>query len=267
MTSVEAVIFDWAGTMVDHGSLAPVKAVSALFARHGIQLTDEEVRRDMGIFKKDHIRRILQQHRIAAEWSTKTGGAAGPDDVERLFTEFNPMQMEILGEYAQLISGAAGIAETLQSKGLRVGSTTGYTRPMLDLLVARAATAGYRPDAALCPDDAGGGRPMPWMCLKIALLFRLRCTAAAVKVGDTVSDIQEGLNAGMWAVGVAATGNEVGLSAAELAALSATERTLLSSQARETLRSAGAHYVIDGVQDLLPVLEEIDQRLASGERP
>ena len=138
---------------------------------------------------------------------------------------------------------------------------------MLDVLVERAASAGYRPDAALCPDDAGGGRPLPWMCFKIALLFQLSCAAAAVKVGDTVSDVREGLNAGMWTVGVAVTGNEVGLSAEELAALPADDQKRRSAAARETLRRAGAHYVIDSVRDLLPVLESIELRLASGERP
>ena len=267
MTRLEAVIFDWAGTMIDHGSLAPVRAVMALFARHDIQLKDEEVRRDMGIFKKDHIRRILQQPRIGSEWKSKTGRLPHEEDVEKLFAEFNPLQMEILEQHSQLIAGAAEMSETLQSRGLRVGSTTGYTRPMLDVLVARAASAGYRPEAALCPDDAGGGRPLPWMCWKIALLFRLSSTAAAVKVGDTESDIHEGLNAGMWTVGVAATGNEVGLSAEELAALPVDDRESRSATARETLRHAGAHYIIDSVADLLPVLGSIELRLASGERP
>jgi len=267
MKRLEAVIFDWAGTMVDHGSLAPVRAVTALFARHGIELTDEEVRRDMGIFKKDHIRRILQQPRVKGLWSAKTGRFAVEDDVEQLFAEFNPLQMEILDQYSELISGAAEISELVRSDGIKTGSTTGYTRPMLDLLVARAAAAGYRPDAALCPDDAEGGRPLPWMCLKIALMFQLNCMAAAVKVGDTVSDIQEGLNAGMWTVGVSTTGNEVGLSAADLAALPAAERTRRSEHAAETLSDAGAHYVIDSVRDLPPVLKEIDLRLVSGERP
>jgi phosphonoacetaldehyde hydrolase len=266
MKRLEAVIFDWAGTMVDHGSLAPVRAVTALFARHGIELTDEEVRRDMGIFKKDHIRRILQQPRIGVLWSGKTGGA-GEDDVEKLFAEFNPLQMEILEQHSELIPGAAETAGLLRSDGIKVGSTTGYTRPMLDVLVARAADAGYRPEAALCPDDAGGGRPLPWMCLKIALLFNLSRTAAAVKVGDTVSDIHEGLNAGMWTVGVSATGNEVGLSAADLAALSTPERARRSAHAAQTLRDAGAHYVIDSVQGLQPVLAEIELRLASGGHP
>jgi phosphonoacetaldehyde hydrolase len=267
MKHVEAVIFDWAGTMVDHGSLAPVTAVTALFGRHDIQLTDEEVRRDMGIFKKDHIRRILQQPRIAALWLGITGKPAVESDVEALFAEFNPLQMKTLEQHSDLIPGATEISEQLRSDGIKVGSTTGYTRPMLDVLVAHAAAAGYRPDAALCPDDAEGGRPQPWMCLKIALLFRLSRMAAGVKVGDTVSDILEGLNAGMWTVGVSATGNEIGLRAAELKALPAHERTQRLAHARDTLHNAGAHYVIDSVRDLPPVLKEIELRLTHGERP
>src|SRR5262249_14379029 len=155
--------------------------------------------------------------------------------------------MEILEQHSALIPGAADITELLRSDGIKVGSTTGYTRPMLDVLVARAASAGYRPDAALCPDDVEGGRPLPWMCLRLALLFRLSCMAAAVKVGDTVSDVEEGLNAGMWTVGVSTTGNEVGLSVADLKALPAPERTGRLAYARETLREAGAHYTIDSV--------------------
>src|SRR5262245_12039739 len=202
MKRLEAIIFDWAGTMVDHGSLAPVRAVTELFGRHGIRLRDEVVRRDMGIFKKDHIHRILQLAEVNIDWSIKTGMRPTDEDVSRLFVEFLPLQMEILGEYSELIAGAAEIAESVRKAGMRVGSTTGYTRQMLDLLVAKAASHGYRPDLSLCPEDVDGGRPYPWMCLEIALRFRLSSTAAAVKVGDTASDIFEGLNAGMWTVGV-----------------------------------------------------------------
>src|SRR5262245_36715619 len=267
MKKLEAVIFDWAGTMVDHGSLAPVRAVTELFSRHEIHLRDEVVRRDMGIFKKDHIRRILQQDEVSNEWSRKTGRPPTEDDVEKLFVEFLPLQMEILGRYSQLIAGAVEISEMLQRGGMKVGSTTGYTRPMLDVLVAQAATHGYRPDCALCPEDVNGGRPYPWMCLDIALRFRLSAIAAAVKVGDTPSDIHEGLNAGMWAVGVSATGNEVGLSAEEMAALPPDECRRRSERAAERLRAAGAHYAIESVRELFPTLEQIDRRLEGGERP
>jgi len=266
MKFIEAVIFDWAGTTVDHGSLAPVKAVTELFSRQGIPISDADARRDMGLFKKDHIRRILAMPRVNGEWLRAAGKAPEESDVEKLFADFLPLQMEILQAHAEVIAGVAEVSERLRSLGIKLGSSTGYTRPMLDLLVAQAETRGYRPDMALCPDDAGGGRPHPWMCLRMALEFRLSSTAAAVKVGDTVSDIQEGRNAGMWAVGVSATGNEIGLSAAELAALPEAERGHRIARACLRLKGAGAHYVIESVAHLEPVLEDIDARLAAGER-
>jgi phosphonoacetaldehyde hydrolase len=88
--------------------------------------------------------------------------------------------------------------------------------------------------------------------------------AAIVKVGDTPADIAEGLNAGTWAVGVAATGNMVGLSRTDFNGLSDTERRDRVADAKAALTAAGAHYVIDSVACLEPVLEEINERLALG---
>jgi phosphonoacetaldehyde hydrolase len=264
---LEAVIFDWAGTTVDCGSLAPVRAVTRLFESRAIQVSDADVRRDMGLFKKDHVRRILTLPHVDQEWRKQKGRPASEEDVEALFVEFCSLQMEILAEHSQLIEGIAGLAQRLRARDLKLGSTTGYTRPMLQLLEECAGKQGYRPDLALCPDDVGGGRPHPWMCLRIALDFRLTSMAAAVKVGDTASDIHEGLNAGLWTVGVTATGNEVGLSAAQLAALKPGDYSHCVNIARDKLIGAGAHFVIDNATELEPILEQIDHRLAAGERP
>jgi phosphonoacetaldehyde hydrolase len=264
---IETVIFDWAGTTVDQGSLAPVRAITKLFAHHGIRLGDEDARRDMGIYKKDHIRRILGMPHVSNQWSDAHGSLPEEKDVERLFTEFIPLQSEVLARHSHIIGGVAETAERLRSRGLKIGATTGYTRPMLDILLACAAEEGYHPDLSLCPDDVGAGRPFPWMCLRIALEFRIGATSAAVKVGDTVSDIQEGLNAGMWTVGVTATGNEIGLSASDLEALPSHERKLLLEKAEDTLKRAGAHYVISSVAAVEPVLDQIESRLAAGARP
>ena len=57
---LQAVILDWAGTTVDHGSLAPIRVLQKVFADRGIEISEEEARRDMGVLKKDHLpRRML----------------------------------------------------------------------------------------------------------------------------------------------------------------------------------------------------------------
>ncbi len=256
MRRVTAVVFDWAGTTVDHGSLAPVRTLQKLFAARGVHVTEEEARRDMGVPKKDHIRALLR---------AKTGAAPGEAEVADYFAAFIPMQMDCLARYSDVIPGIAETAGRLRAQGIRIGSTTGYTRPMLDLLLAGAAAQDYAPDCALCPEDAGAGRPWPWMCYLNAIRLGTYPMHTMVKVGDTVSDIAEGLNAGMWTVGVARTGNMIGLTAAEFAALPAAEQAALLETARGKLREAGAHCVIDSAADL--DLEPFESRLARGERP
>jgi phosphonoacetaldehyde hydrolase len=255
---VTAVILDWAGTAVDYGSLAPVRTLQRLFASRGAEVSEEEARRDMGIHKKDHIRALLR---------AKSGRPPEEAEVEDLFADFIPMQMECLVAYSAVIPGVAAAVEKLQARGIRVGSTTGYTRPMLDLLLASAAKQGYKPDCALCPEDAGAGRPWPWMCYLNAIRLQRYPMHTMIKIGDTVSDIDEGLNAGMWNVGVARTGNMIGLAEDEFAGLPAAEQAARLDGARRRLLEAGAHYVVDGVAGCYPLVEQIEERLAKGERP
>jgi phosphonoacetaldehyde hydrolase len=261
MTGVTAVVFDWAGTAVDHGSLAPVRALQALFAQHFVSVTEDQARRDMGIAKRDHIRALLESLR---------GEAPTDDELDAWFAEVIPIQMDQLAAHSGVIPGVIEVAEKLRTRGIKIGSTTGYTRPMLDVLVGRAASEGYRPDCALCPEDAGAGRPWPWMCYVSAIRLGTYPMHTMVKIGDTISDIQEGLHAGMWTVGVARTGNLVGLSEEQWTALPEAQRAHRLTAARRTLRDAGAHYVIDSagdVSDVIDVIDEIGARLSRGGRP
>jgi len=257
MGRVTAVILDWAGTTVDHGSLAPVRALQKLFGGRGMAVTEEEARRDMGVHKKDHIRALLR---------AKTGTAPDEAEVEDLFAAFIPMQMDCLADYSAVIPGVPETVERLRSRGVKIGSTTGYTRPMLDLLLATAAAEGYRPDCALCPEDTVAGRPWPWMCYMNAIHLRTYQMSTMVKIGDTISDIEEGLNAGMWTIGIARTGNMIGLTAEDFAALPAGKQAARLDTARRKLNEAGAHYVADAVADCLPLIDRIEERLAKGER-
>src|SRR5436190_14020266 len=82
MMRIQAVIFDWAGTTVDHGSLAPVRAVTEVFRGRGVAVSDAEARRDMGIYKRDHIRNLLFDAAVSARWLARFGAAPEEADVE-----------------------------------------------------------------------------------------------------------------------------------------------------------------------------------------
>ncbi len=264
---LQAVVLDWAGTTVDHGSLAPIRVLQRIFADREIEITEDEARRDMGLLKKDHIRSLLRHPRIAREWERRYHQPPGEDTVENLFADFLPQQMKCLVECSSVISGVSDAVQRLRKRGLKIGSTTGYTRPLLEVLLPHAASQGYVPDCALCPDDVGAGRPLPWMLYENAVRMQIFPLEAMVKVGDTISDIEEGLNAGTWAVAVARTGNMIGLTEEQWCALPSGEAAERLRKAHRHLLDAGAHYVIDTLADLDPVLDGIEVRLRTGERP
>jgi phosphonoacetaldehyde hydrolase len=247
--------------------VAPVRVLVDLFRSRGLKITDEEARLDMGLLKKDHIRSILKIGRVKSMWVDLFSRLPSDADVEEIFEEFVPRQLRCLTEYSRLIPGVIEAVETMRSRGILIGSTTGYTRPMLNLLLECAAAQGYAPDSAVSPDDVGAGRPFPWMCYQNAIKLNVYPMEAFVKVGDTASDIEEGINAGMWTVAVARTGNEIGLSERDFFALPNSQQCSLVEAARGRLRKAGAHYVIDTIEDVRPVLDLIDERLARGEKP
>ena len=258
---LKAVVLDWAGTTVDFGSVAPARTLERLFASREIQLTDAEARRDMGLPKKEHIRRILSMARIREAWTVIHGALPDEASVDEMYGEFIPMQFSCLADYSAVIPGVADAVAELRARGLKIGSTTGYTREMVDQLLESAAREGYVPDCSVTPGEAGTGRPYPFMMYECAIRMQVYPMAAVAKVGDTPVDIQEGLNAGAWSIGVAGTGNMIGLTRGEFFALPEAEREMRLARARAELERAGAHFVVDRVADLALVLEAIDARL------
>jgi len=260
---LKAVVLDWAGTTVDFGSLAPVYTLQKVFAAAGIPLSNAETRRDMGLPKKDHIRAILALPGVRDAWQARRGRSANEADVEALYEQFIPLQLSRLAEHSALIPGVRDAVRQFRQRGLKIGSTTGYTRAMLDLLLEQTAKAGYTPDCSLAPEDVGAGRPHPFMIYEIALRLQVYPMAAIAKIGDTPADIQEGLNAGCWSIGVAGTGNGIGVSFEEFQRLAASEREARLSQSRAELQKAGAHFVINTLADMPAVLDVIDAHLQS----
>lgn len=265
--SVKLVICDWAGTTVDYGCYAPVVVFVEVFKRNGVEITVEEAREPMGVHKLVHIRKISQMSAVARRWQEAHGRPCTEEDVQRMYQEVIPLQLDCLARYADLIPGTLDMVAELRKRGVKIGSTTGYPREMMDLLVPEAHRRGYSPDSMACVSDVPAGRPEPWMCFANARNLGVYPMQACVKIGDTIPDIEEGLNAGMWTIGLAKSGNEVGLNQEEIEAVPADEFQTRLERAYKRLAGAGAHFVVDTIADVLPVIDEIDRQLAAGEQP
>lgn len=204
---------------------------------------------------------------VSQLWERVHGRKPTDDDVEDMFRDFVPLQLDCLASYADLIPGTVEAVAAFRKRGLKIGSTTGYTGEMMKLLLEEAKKRGYEPDFSVCATDVPAGRPHPWMCFKNAMDLQVYPMEALVKVGDTLPDIGEGLNAGMWTIGLTKTGNEVGLTEEEINALDPEVRERKLARAYQRMSQAGAHYVVDGIGDVEPLLDDINARLARGERP
>jgi phosphonoacetaldehyde hydrolase len=264
---LRALVFDWAGTTVDFGSRAPAIVFTEIFRRQQIDLTFQQAREPMGMSKRDHIAAITQMPAVAEQWLSKFGRPANDDDIDGMYSEFLPLQKETLASHCDVIEGVPDAVDECRRRGLSIGSSTGYTHELVDAFAHLAADQGYSPDCVVCSDDVAAGRPAPWMLLNAAQQMNVFPLWSIVKVDDTAPGIIAGSNAGTWTIGVTRTGNGVGLTEAEFAAKSTDERCQLIESAGAKLVAAGAQFLIESVADIIPVLEEIDGRLARGERP
>jgi phosphonoacetaldehyde hydrolase len=267
MSEIAAVVFDWAGTMIDFGCLAPVRALQAAFAAEGIAISEAQARTDMGRAKRDHVAALLADRAVSEAWSKKFGAPPAAADVDRLYAALEPLMQAEAAQHTTLIPGAVDVAAWLKDEGVKIGSSTGYTREMMSGIVPRAAAQGYAPAVIVCAGETKAGRPSPlpmWTVLvELAAYPAWRC----VKVDDAVVGVEEGRAAGAWTIGLAASGNGVGLSLEAWQALGESERRKLIATSEPPLRDAGADYVIPTVAELKDVLIDIGHRIARGERP
>ncbi|MGY3859647.1 phosphonoacetaldehyde hydrolase [Aeromonas intestinalis] len=268
-TDVQGVILDWAGTVVDFGSFAPTSIFVEAFARaFDFEVTLEEARQPMGLGKWDHIATLGRLPSVDARWQARFGHPMSRDEVDHLYHTFMPLQIAAVTRFAAPIPGVLPVLASLREQGLRIGSCSGYPRPVMEALVPAAAELGYRPDHWVATDDLkAGGRPGPWMALANVIALGIGAVHRCIKVDDAVPGISEGLNAGMWTVGLSVSGNEFGATWEEFAAMGQEEVAVRRAPAEAKLRAAGAHYVIDTLADIAPVIADINRRLALGERP
>lgn len=264
---IEGIIFDWAGTTVDYGCFAPLEVFLEVFQHRGIDLTLEEARGPMGMLKIDHIRALTKLERVERKWMELFGKKPDEEDVLEMYQEFEPSLLRILHGFTTLIPGVVETVEKLRGDGLKIGSTTGYTDRMMEIVVPGAKSNGYAPDFYCTPDRLPAGRPAPWMCYENAKALGIYPMYHFVKVGDTKSDIKEGVNAGCWSVGVMEGSSQLGMHQEEVLALTQEELEKKLYEVKEIFKEAGAHFVIKSMVELPEVIEKINGFLETGMTP
>ncbi|AKP67003.1 phosphonoacetaldehyde hydrolase [Companilactobacillus ginsenosidimutans] len=257
---IEAVIFDWAGTTVDYGSLAPVVAFKAAFNTKSIYPTDEEIRQFMGMSKWDHIGEMLQLPTIRQQWEDEYGELPTEDDRKELYTMFESALMAHLVKQTELKPHLLDTIDFLEDSGIQYATTTGYTPEMMDAVQRGASNLGYKPDIVLTSADVNNnGRPAPDMIEKILFELGEIKPEEALKVGDTIVDIEEGRNAGVQTVGIIDGSSLMGLNESDFNNLTEDEREAVRAEVRQQFETVDADYIINDLSELPEVIKSLNQ--------
>ena len=266
---VKGLVLDWSGTTADAYVLAPAVVFVEVFSKQNVEISMTEARGPMGLRKDLHIKALTEVPEIKERWKGVHGKYPDQSDVDRMFEDFVPMQLDCLRKYTTLLPHVAEVTQKFQKEGIRIGSSTGFVRSMVDILEEDANKQGYTPDASVAGDEVvNGARPKPFMVYRNLDLMDVHPIQSVVKVDDTISGVGEALEAGCWGVGIARYSNYMDINSLEEAeSIPDQEIQRRLANTREILQKAGAHYVIDTFDELPQVVEDVNQRLSRGERP
>lgn len=259
MNKISCVIMDWAGTAVDYGCFAPLNAFLKVFSEEkGIDITYRQAREPMGLLKIDHIKAILSMPEVNEKFLARYGRNWNMEDVDEMYRSFEKHLFASLTDFTTPIPGVLETIGKLRESGVKIGSTTGYTRAMMDVVRPGAAAKGYVVDNLVTPDGLPAGRPAPYMIYQNMIDLAIPSVDNVVKVGDTIADIREGVNAKVCSIGLITGSNEMGITEEEYNRLSPDTLASMKNKVRERMLAAGAHYVLDTIAELPDCIELIN---------
>jgi phosphonatase-like hydrolase len=207
------VVFDMAGTTVDDridGVPLVLGSYDDAFRSRGVEVPME----------------VLNEQRGRDKWTVIR--ELGGEDAEEIYSHFNAALLANADRVRE-VGGASETFRFLRRHGVEVALNTGFP-----LEVARGIIdhLGWERegliDAWTCSEAVGRSRPDPAMIHALMSDLGVGDPATVMKVDDTATGIEEGLNAGAVTIGV-----------------------LTGTQTRERLLQAGPHAIIESVR-LLP---------------
>lgn len=175
--------------------------------------------------------------------------------MEAVYKNMERRTLEILPQFAEVKPYVLEVVEELRSLGIKIGSTTGYTDEMMEIVVPAARADGYVPDMWVSPNSVKNmGRPYPYMIFRNMETLQASSVSGVIKVGDTVADIKEGKNAGVTTVGIVEGSSVMGLSRTEYEALDDSGKLERCRRAEAIYNEAGADFIIKDMRGLLDII-------------
>jgi phosphonoacetaldehyde hydrolase len=264
---IELAVLDTAGTFCDgpgdlrsrwplddlRGCKAPVVPFYEALMEAGLECDWATIRKPMGNFKPTHLRMVLNDPAVAAQFREKNGRDWNEDDFDRILAIFRPLMTKYIvdPDLAKPIDGAVECIERLRMAEILVGCDTGYYESDSKMLNKYLEDKyGLKFDVTTNAEKVPG-RPTPFMVYDCMLQAyeqtkKVIPVESVVKIDDTAAGMYCGNNAGAWTIGLYATG----------------------SNNYDQLAASKPDYLIPTVKYVPDIIfYEIEPRLRRGERP
>jgi len=263
---IQLAVFDVGGTIIDAGCKAPAITFKKVFDQYKFDTNMSNIRKHMGICKKEHIRRLLldgNRDRINEDYDYNELSKL----IDRMYYSFEEHEYIALEEYGKPITGTIEVLSRLGNESISVGLCTGFNRNILNKILQLNPVINQLITTCVANNEVSLGRPSPFMVYQNMMNTRVTDYECVVKVDDTVSGILEGVNAGCWTIGVSKYGNSMGMDEEEIIKLKKIdpeEYHRRHNKAILELKQAGANMVVDEIRSVPQAINKINDLLFYG---
>jgi pyrophosphatase PpaX len=173
---IKAVLFDLDGTLINTNHLIMESFKHAFKSYLNIQVAESEIVKFFG---------------EPLERSMGKFGEENKPGLLKTFKEFNEKMHDIL---AKEYEGVEKALQEIKEKGIKVGVVTSKRRIMAHRSLKLIGALDYM-DVIITPEDTDNHKPHPQPILKACKVLGIK-PEESIMVGDSIYDIQCGLNAG-----------------------------------------------------------------------
>ncbi len=252
---IEAVIFDLSGTLVDFGSLATIEAMKKIFKNKGVIIDNNTIKKDMGIKKIKHLKKILNYPIVKAKWKNIFGIKISTTQINELNKNFdNELKAEVKKKL-NIIPNVKNLFKILKKNNIKIGATTGYPKKITKIIIDYLHKNKVYIDYYVSDDEVKNSRPSPDMCIKN--IKKLKVSAKnSMKVDDSVAGIVEGNRAGMISVALTLTGINLGKNLKTFRILSNKNKNKIILSSKKIFKKVNAKYIINDHFEFEKLLKE-----------